>query len=73
MAPRKFTLGDQVRLTADPLLATNTPQDLYTISRMLPAQADVWQYRVKRIGDGQERAVTEWQLLKVTPKGPRAA
>jgi hypothetical protein len=71
MVPRKFTLGDQVRLTADPLLST--PQDLYTISRMLPAQEDVWQYRVKRVSDGQERAVTEWQLLKVTPKGPRAA
>jgi hypothetical protein len=68
MAPRKFALGDQVRLTADPLLVTNTPQDVYTISRMLPPEADVWQYRVKRVSDGQERAVTKLQLLKVTDR-----
>jgi hypothetical protein len=66
MAPRKFRLGDQVRLTADPSLGTNNPQDVYAISRMLPPEANVWQYRVKRISDGQERAATEPQLLKVT-------
>ena len=73
MAPRKFALGDQVRLTTDPSLANNDPQDLYEISRMLPPQTNVWQYRVRRVSDGQERAVTESQLLKVTPGGPEAA
>jgi hypothetical protein len=73
MAPRKFALGDQVRLAADPLWVTNTPQDVYTISRMLPAQPNVWQYRVKRVSDGQERAVSESRLLKVTPERPRPA
>jgi hypothetical protein len=67
MAPRKFTLGDQVRLTADPSSGTKDPQDVYAISRMLPPEANVWQYRVKRVSDGQERVVTESQLQKVTP------
>ena len=66
MTPRKFALGDEVRLTGDRSLATNDPQDVYAISRMLPPEGKVWQYRVKRVSDGQERAVTESQLLKVT-------
>jgi hypothetical protein len=70
MAPRKFTLGDQVRLTADPSLANN-PQDVHAISRMLPPQANVWQYRVKRVSDGQERAVSESQLLNVMSEDRR--
>lgn len=67
MTPRNFALGDRVRLTADPSLGTRDPQDVYAISRMLPAEANVWQYRVKRISDGQERAVTEPQLVRMTP------
>ena len=34
---------------------------------MLPAHAGVRQYRVKRIGDGQERTVSEPQLLGIEP------
>jgi hypothetical protein len=67
MAQRKFAIGDQVRLTADNYLVNN-PWDVYTISRMLPAQANIWQYRVKREGDGQERAVSETELVNVTPE-----
>ena len=67
MAPRKFALGEQVRLTVDRSAEDNNPQDVYTISRLLPPEGNVWQYRVKRVSDGQERAVTESQLLKVTP------
>ncbi|MBV8456540.1 MAG: hypothetical protein JO122_07985 [Acetobacteraceae bacterium] len=66
MALRKFAIGDQVRLTAERYSVKN-PKDVYTISRMLPAQANIWQYRVKREGDGQERAASETQLVKVTP------
>jgi hypothetical protein len=46
-------------------LAINNPQDVYAISRMLPADANVWHYRVKRVSDGQERAVSESQILRV--------
>jgi hypothetical protein len=65
MTTRKFTIGDHVRLTTD-IYADNNPRDVYTISRLLPAQANVWQYRMKRVGDGQERAASEAQLVKVT-------
>jgi hypothetical protein len=67
MAPRKFAVGDRVRLTAEDYSVQN-PKDVYTISRMLPAEANIWQYRVKREGDGQERAASETQLVKVTPQ-----
>jgi hypothetical protein len=67
MAPRRFKLGDQVRLTVDRSSGDDNPQDVYTISRLLPPEGNVWQYRVKRVSDGQERVVTESQLLKVTP------
>ena len=73
MAPRQFTLGDHVRVALEASLANNNPQDLYTIFRMLPPQANIWQYRVKRVGDGQARAVSESQLVKVTPERIPAA
>jgi hypothetical protein len=60
---RKFAVGDQVRLLLDNY-ANDSPADVYTISRALPAMANVWEYRVKRVGDGQERAVSEQQLSK---------
>jgi len=63
MEARKFAIGDQVRLLLDNY-ANDNPADVYTISRALPAMANVWQYRVKRVGDGQERAVSEQQLAK---------
>jgi hypothetical protein len=61
MEPRKFSIGQQVRLILDSY-AQNNPADVYTVSRALPATANVWQYRVKRVADGQERAVNEQQL-----------
>jgi hypothetical protein len=69
MASRKFAIGARVRLSLDTSLNHN-PQDVYAISRMLPAQGDVWQYRVKREGDGVERTVSETQLVKVTWEQP---
>jgi hypothetical protein len=63
MEARKFTIGDQVRLLLD-AYTSDSPADVYTVSRALPAMANVWQYRVKRVGDGQERAVSEQQLAK---------
>jgi hypothetical protein len=61
MDVRKFAVGDRVLLRLDSYTNEN-PADVYTIARPLPAMANVWQYRVKRVGDGQERAVNEQQL-----------
>ena len=63
MEARKFAIGDQVHLRLDSFTNEN-PADVYAVSRVLPAMANVWQYRVKRVGDGQERAVNEQQLAK---------
>jgi hypothetical protein len=63
MEARKFGIGDQVRLRLDSSV-NESPADIYTVSRALPAMANIWQYRVKRVGDGQERAVNEQQLAK---------
>jgi hypothetical protein len=65
VALHKFAVGDRVRLVLNSYLDYG-PQDVYMILRMLPAEANVWQYRVKRVGDGQERAVSEPQLVKIT-------
>ena len=58
MVSHKFAVGDRVRLTLD-RYAESSPWDIHTISRKLPAEANVCQYRVKRVGDGQERTVSE--------------
>ena len=63
MEVRKFAIGERVRLRLDSYSSSN-PADLYTVSRALPAAANIWQYRVKRVADGQERAVSEQQLTK---------
>jgi hypothetical protein len=63
MEPHKYAIGDRVRLRLDNYVNGN-PADVYTISRAFPALANVWQYRVKRAGDGQERTVGEQQLAK---------
>ena len=66
MKPRKFAVGNRVRLLLEHH-AADSPADVHEVSRMLPAHAGVWQYRVKRVGDGQERAVSEPQLLGIEP------
>jgi hypothetical protein len=65
MEARKFTIGDRVRLLEK--YVTDNLTDVHEVSRTLPAQANVWQYRVRRITDGQERAVSEPQLVGVEP------
>ena len=52
MKPRKFAVGNRVRLLLEHH-AADSPADVHEVSRMLPAQAGVWQYRVKRIGDAR--------------------
>jgi hypothetical protein len=66
MEARKFAIGDRVRLLDKN--GNDNPADVCTISRELPPMANVWQYRAKRIGDSQERAVNEQQLAKVGPR-----
>ena len=63
MEARKFAIGDRVRLQLGGY-ANDNPADVYTVSRALPDLANIWQYRVKRVGDGQERAVSEQQLAR---------
>lgn len=63
MNARKFSIGDRVHLRLGSY-AYDAPADVYTVSRVLPEMGNVWQYRVKRVGDGQERAVSEQQLAK---------
>jgi hypothetical protein len=63
MEARKFAIGDRVRLRLGGY-ANDNSVDVYTVSRVLPEMSNVWQYRVKRVGDGQERAVSEQQLAK---------
>jgi len=64
MVSHKFTVGDRVRLTLDRYVESS-PADIHTVSRKLPAEANVCQYRVKRVGDGQERTVSEHQVVAV--------
>ena len=61
MVSHKFAVGDRVRLTLD-RYAESSPWDIHTISRKLPAEGNICQYRVKRVGDGQERTVSETQM-----------
>jgi hypothetical protein len=67
MEARKFAIGDRVRLRLDGHI-NETPADVYTVSRTVPIMANVWQYWVKRVGDGQERAVNEQQLTNAAFK-----
>lgn len=65
MHGRKFKVGDRVELRLDNVAANNNLEDVYTVSQLLPAEANTWRYRVKRVGDNQERAVSEYQLIKL--------
>ena len=62
MAKHKFAVGERVRLTLG-RFDGNVPPGIYTISRLLPADGSVCQYRVKHTEDGHERVVREGQLM----------
>jgi hypothetical protein len=66
MEPRKFAVGNRVRLLLDNY-ADGSPVEIYEVSRILPAQENLWQYRVKRVSDGRERAISEPQLVGAEP------
>jgi hypothetical protein len=65
MEARKFKIGDHVEVRLYNFSANSSLRVVYTISQTLPSQANVWHYRVKRLGDNQERAVSEQQLSKL--------
>jgi hypothetical protein len=63
MPTHKFAVGDRVRLVVSKY-AGDVPPGIYTISRKLPIEANVCQYRVKHVQDGHERVVQESQLAE---------
>lgn len=65
MAAHKYAIGDRVRLVID-RYAGDVPAGIYTISRKLPVEGNVCQYRVKHSSDGHERAVNESQVVSAT-------
>jgi hypothetical protein len=66
MPTHKFAIGDRVRLVVSKY-AGDVPPGVYTISRQLPVEANVCQYRVKHVQDGHERVVRESQLVGPGP------
>jgi len=52
MEPRKFAVSERVKLDLE-RYRLESPDDVHEISRLLPAQGGIWQYRVKRVGDAQ--------------------
>ena len=58
---RRFKIGDTVSLKAD-IYHRGTPAGVYKITRLLPAEAQDYQYRVKDSRDGREHVVREGEL-----------
>jgi len=59
----KFAIGDRVRFVPGKYDG-NVPSGVYTISRRLPIESNICQYRVKHALDGHERVVLESQLMQ---------
>ena len=61
MKTHKFAIGQTVRFSPG-RQSSARPGGSYRIVRLLPSEADDYQYRVKSIADGHERVVKESQL-----------
>ena len=61
MKVHKFAVGQTVRFSPDARSSANLRGN-YRILRLLPAEANDHQYRVKSVLDGHERVVRESQL-----------
>ena len=61
MNAHKFTVGQTVRYSPGHK-SFSGPGGSYKIVRLLPAEANDYQYRVKSSADGHERVVKESQL-----------
>jgi hypothetical protein len=58
MIGHKYNVGDRVRLLHGPLDG-EVPEGVYTVSRKLPVEGAVCQYRVQHDSDKHERVVRE--------------
>jgi hypothetical protein len=65
MSSHKYAIGAQVRLAISKY-AGQAPPGVYAISRLLPIEANVCQYRVKHLEDGHERVVQENQIAALS-------
>lgn len=61
MKTHKFAIGQTVRFSPGGQSSAK-PGGSYKIVRLLPAEANEHQYRVKSVADGHERVVKESQL-----------
>ncbi|QNT70810.1 hypothetical protein HQ394_17695 [Defluviicoccus vanus] len=61
MKSHKFAVGQTVRYSPGSK-SYSAPADSYKVVRLLPAEANDYQYRVKSSADGHERVVKESQL-----------
>lgn len=61
MKAHKFAVGQTVRFLPDARSSASL-RGLYKVVRLLPAEANDHQYRVKSALDGHERVVRESQL-----------
>ena len=61
MVSHKFAVGDRVRFVGS-RFDGDVPAGIYTITRKLPVEANVCQYRVKHAQDGHERVMRESQI-----------
>ncbi|NJO55855.1 MAG: hypothetical protein HC834_05290 [Rhodospirillales bacterium] len=61
MNDHKFSVGQTVRFSPRSKSRSNAPED-YKVVRLLPAEHNDQQYRVKSTSDGHERVVKESQL-----------
>ncbi len=61
MKAHKFTVGQTVRYSPGHK-SFSGPGGSYKVVRLLPAEANDYQYRVKSSADGHERVVKESQL-----------
>jgi hypothetical protein len=59
---RRFKPGTVVNLKAD-IYHRGTPSGVYKIVRLLPAEGQDYQYRIKDSRDGSEYVVRESQLV----------
>ena len=61
MTTHKYAVGERVRLAIGKYSGDASPGP-YTISRQLPVEANVCQYRIRHVQDGHERVVQESQI-----------
>ncbi len=58
----RFKVGNIVDLKADTHRREGAPHGVYKVVRLLPAEGQDFQYRIKDSRDGREYAVLESQL-----------